>query len=221
VELGIDLGTANTVISDLRKGIVVDEPSVVLLRRGGPRRGRLVAVGNAAAELLGRAPSEFVAVRPLHDGVITDLETARLYLRAIAEKAGRRWWTGPTRAVIGVPVGATALERRALLEAAEEAGIRPVTALDESIAGAVGCGIDPLERRVSTVAHAVTHYWLDHDRCPTKASDLIANGYVDARSLEDPWGGRIEFFCSDETASARSDGPDRAFGTSDDIMSES
>ena len=57
MELGIDLGTANTVISDLRKGIVVDEPSVVLLRRGGPRRGRLVAVGNAAAELLGRAPS--------------------------------------------------------------------------------------------------------------------------------------------------------------------
>ena len=151
MELGIDLGTANTVISDLRKGIVVDEPSVVLLRRGGPRRGRLVAVGNAAAELLGRAPAEFVAVRPLHDGVVTDLETARLYLRSIVEKVGRRWWRGPTRAVIGAPVGATTLERRALLEAAEEAGIRPVTALDESIAGAVGCGIDPLERRVHMV----------------------------------------------------------------------
>jgi rod shape-determining protein MreB and related proteins len=148
VELGIDLGTANTVISDVRKGIVLDEPSVMVLRRGGARRERVVAVGNAAAELLGRAPSEFLAVRPLHDGVVTDLETARLYLHSMVKKAGRRSWTGPIRAVIGAPVGATALERRALLEAAEEAGIRPVTALDESIAGAVGCGIDPLERRV-------------------------------------------------------------------------
>jgi len=151
VELGIDLGTANTVISDVRRGIVLDEPSVLLLRRSGARRERVVAVGNAAAELLGRVPSEFVAVRPLDDGVVTDLETARIYLRSIVQKAGRNAWTGRTRAVIGAPVGATALERRALLEAADEAGIRPVTALDESIAGAVGCGIDPLERRVHMV----------------------------------------------------------------------
>ena len=151
MELGIDLGTANTVISDVRRGIVLDEPSVLLLRRSGTRRERVVAVGNAAAELLGRVPSEFVAVRPLDDGVVTDLETARIYLRSIVQKAGRNAWTGRTRAVIGAPVGATALERRALLEAADEAGIRPVTALDESIAGAVGCGIDPLERRVHMV----------------------------------------------------------------------
>jgi len=151
VELGIDLGTANTVVSDVRRGIVLDEPSVMLLRRGGSRRERVLAVGRGAADLLGRAPSEFVAVRPLHDGVVTDLETARLYLRSVLHNAGRRAWGIPVRAVIGVPVGSTALERRALLEAAEEAGIRPVTALDESIAGAVGCGIDPLERRVHMV----------------------------------------------------------------------
>jgi rod shape-determining protein MreB and related proteins len=151
VELGIDLGTANTVVSDVRRGIVLDEPSVMLLRRGGSRRERVLAVGRGAADLLGRAPSEFVAVRPLHDGVVTDLETARLYLRSVLHNAGRRAWGIPVRAVIGVPVGSTTLERRALLEAAEEAGIRPVTALDESIAGAVGCGIDPLERRVHMV----------------------------------------------------------------------
>jgi len=151
VELGIDLGTANTVISDVRRGIVLDEPSIMMQRRGGARRERVVAMGTDAAELLGRVPSEFVAVRPLHDGVVTDLETARLYLRSVLHKAGRRLWTGSTRAVIGAPVGSTALERRALLEAADEAGIRPVTALDESIAGAVGCGIDPLERRVHMV----------------------------------------------------------------------
>jgi rod shape-determining protein MreB and related proteins len=151
VELGIDLGTANTIVSDVRRGIVFDEPSVMLLRRGGPRRERVLAVGKDAADLLGRAPSGFVAVRPLHDGVVTDLETARLYLRSVLRQAGRPGWGVPVRAVIGVPVGSTTLEHRALLEAAEEAGLRSVTALDESIAGALGCGIDPLERRVHMV----------------------------------------------------------------------
>jgi rod shape-determining protein MreB and related proteins len=151
VELGIDLGTANTVISDVRRGIVLDEPSLLLLRHDGGRRERVVATGKDAAELVDRLPSGFVAVRPLHDGVVTDLETARIYLRAVLHKAGRRLWTGSAHAVIGAPVGSTTLERRALLEAADEAGIRPVTAIDESIAGAVGCGIDPLERRVHMV----------------------------------------------------------------------
>ena len=87
MELGIDLGTANTVVSDVRHGIILDQPSVMLLRRGGARRERVLAVGKDAAEMLGRAPAEFVAVRPLHDGVVTDLETARLYLRAVLQKA--------------------------------------------------------------------------------------------------------------------------------------
>jgi rod shape-determining protein MreB len=138
-------------VCDVRRGVVFDEPSVMLLRRGGGRRERVLAVGREAADLLGRAPSRFVAVRPLHDGVVTDLETARSYLRAVLQKAGRRAWGWPVRAVIGVPAGSSALEHRALVEAAEEAGIRPVTALDESIAGAVGCGLDPLERRVHMV----------------------------------------------------------------------
>jgi rod shape-determining protein MreB len=150
VELGIDLGTANTVVSDVRRGIVFDEPTVMLLRPGGSRRERVVAVGHEAADLLGRTPSRFAAVRPLHDGVVTDLETARVYLRSVLHRAGRRIWV-PARAVIGVPVGSTALEHRALLEAADEAGLRPVTTLDEAVAGAVGCGIDPLERRVHMV----------------------------------------------------------------------
>lgn len=151
MELGIDLGTANTVVSDTRRGVVYDEPSVMLLYRHGGRRERVLAVGREAAELLGRAPSGYVAVRPLQDGVVTDLEVARLYLRSVLRKVGRRAWTARVRAVVAAPVGSTALERRALIEAAEEAGIRPVTALDESIAGAVGCGIDPLERRVHMV----------------------------------------------------------------------
>ena len=150
MELGIDLGTANTVVGDVRRGILFDEPTVMLVHRGRARRERVLAVGREAADLLGRAPTGFTAVRPLSDGVVTDLETARTYLRAVLHRAGRGWSPG-VRAVIGVPVGSSALEQRALLEAAEEAGIRPVTALAEPVAGAVGCGIDPMERRVHMV----------------------------------------------------------------------
>ena len=77
MELGIDLGTANTVVSDVRRGIVFDEPTVMLLRRGGARRERVLAVGREAADLPGRAPSRFTAVRPPDDGGVTDLESAR------------------------------------------------------------------------------------------------------------------------------------------------
>lgn len=150
MDLGIDLGTANTVMSEVRRGIVFDEPSVMLMRQAGGRRSRALAVGTEAADLLGRAPTRYTALRPLHDGVVTDLETARVYLRAVLERAGRRAWS-PVRAVIGVPADSTSLETRAVLEAAEEAGIRPVTAIDDSVAGAIGCGIDPLERRVHMV----------------------------------------------------------------------
>ena len=150
MDVGIDLGTANTVVSDVRRGIVFDEPSVMLVGPGRTRRPQLQAVGREAADLLGRAPSRFTAVRPLHDGVVTDLETARLYLRTVLARAGRHVYS-PVRAVIGVPADSTALETRALLEAAHDAGIRPVTALDNPVAGAVGCGVDPLERRVHMV----------------------------------------------------------------------
>ena len=123
----------------------------MLRRQGAGRRERILAIGREASDLLGRAPSSYVPVRPLSDGVVTDLETARLYLRAVLKRSGRRVGATPVRAVIGVPAGSTPLEHRALVEAAEEAGIRPVTALDEAVAGAVGCGVDPLERRVHMV----------------------------------------------------------------------
>jgi rod shape-determining protein MreB len=151
-DFGIDLGTANTVVYDSAQEVVFDEPSVLLRRRGGGRRGGIVTVGREAAELLGRVPVGMTAIRPLQDGVITDLETARAYLRAVVRRAvSNPWHRMHGRVAIGVPSGATDLERRALLAAADEAGMHRAAAIDEPIAGALGCGIDPMDRRAHMV----------------------------------------------------------------------
>lgn len=150
-ELGIDLGTANTVVCHPRQGILLDEPSVVLLRDGGHRL-QVIAAGRDAAELTGRLPVGLTASRPLHNGVITDLEMTVAYLRTVLRRlAPRRWQRWGLRAIIAAPVGVTALECRALLEVADEAGVAKATVIPEPIAGAVGCGLDPLERRVQMV----------------------------------------------------------------------
>jgi len=151
-DFGIDLGTANTVVYDVAQEVVFDEPSVLLRRGTGGRSGGIVAVRREAAELLGRVPAGLTAMRPLQDGVIIDLDTARAYLRAVVRRAvSNHWHRTHGRVAIGVPSGATELERRALLEAADEAGMHRATAIDEPIAGALGCGIDPMERRVHMV----------------------------------------------------------------------
>jgi rod shape-determining protein MreB len=152
IGLGIDLGNTNTVVCDLRHGLVLEEPSVMLLRTTRARRPKVAAVGHEARALVGRAPQGVTALRPLQDGVITDLETAQAFISAVLRRvAPHRWQRMHVRAVIGVPVGASALERRALLEAAEEAGVSRPALLAEPIAGAVGCGIDPLDRRAHMV----------------------------------------------------------------------
>jgi rod shape-determining protein MreB len=151
VDLGIDLGSTTTVVSDARRGIVVDEPSVMLVRHRASRRDEVLAAGREAADLLGRAPAGYEPVRPLQNGVVTDLETARTYLRLVLREAGRRSWAQPVRAAVAVPAGSSALEDRALSEAAEEAGLRSAAVLPAAVAGAVGCGVDPLDRRVHLV----------------------------------------------------------------------
>jgi rod shape-determining protein MreB and related proteins len=150
---GIDLGTANTVVAQQQRGIVLNEPSVMVVRTD--QRGRRVTpvmVGNPARELMGRCPVGLSTVRPLRDGVIIDLEAARGFIVGVLSRVTEHPWQRiRPRAVIGVPAGATALERRALVEAAEDAGIRRVRLLPEPVAGAVGCGIDPLESRAHMV----------------------------------------------------------------------
>jgi rod shape-determining protein MreB len=150
--LSIDLGTANTVVWDNENGPLFNEPTMMALSFDGGRHSDVIAIGREAEELVGRAPDGVEIIRPLRDGVITDLETTRRFLREILQGIAPTWWQRRRLSVvIGVPAGATALERRALLEAAEEAGIGKAQLLPEPVCGAVGCGIDPLRPRTHLV----------------------------------------------------------------------
>jgi rod shape-determining protein MreB len=150
--LGIDLGTANTVVCDSRRGILLDEPSVLALRTDSGRTPRVLGLGRDANALVGRTPTGIEAVRPLQDGVVVDLDVARSFLRAVLRRVHVPLWRRQlVRAVIGVPAGATPLQRRALLEVADQSNLPRVTLLAEPIAGAAGAGLDPLERRAHMV----------------------------------------------------------------------
>jgi rod shape-determining protein MreB len=150
--MGIDLGTANTVVCHTRRGILLDQPSV-MVQPAGRKRPKPVAVGVEAWNLAGRLPSGLTLVHPLQGGVVGDLELARTYIAATLRRVGVKRWLRPRRrAVIGVPVGATPLERRALLEAAEEAGLGKTVLVVEPVAGAMGAGVDPLAPRTHMVA---------------------------------------------------------------------
>lgn len=149
---GIDLGTANTVVAATDGTLLLNEPSVMVVKAEGDHKGQLVTVGSAAKALVGRTPVGMATVRPLEDGVITDLQTARTFIVAILKRVKRHpWQIVPPRAVIGVPWGATELEKRALIEAVEEAGVGHVDLVPEPIAGALGSGLNPLETRARMV----------------------------------------------------------------------
>src|SRR6185312_5826787 len=135
-DVGIDLGTANTLVYLRGKGIVVNEPSVVAVNQ---KTGQVVAVGSAAKAMLGRTPGHLTAVRPLVDGVVSDFEATEemlAYLINRAQGVSRRM-LGP-RAVIGVPSGITNVEIRAVKDAARSAGAREVHIVEEPMAAALG-----------------------------------------------------------------------------------
>lgn len=136
MDIGIDLGTANTLLYVRGKGIVLNEPSVVALKQNKTT----VAVGTEAKETLGRTPGSITAIRPLRDGVISDYEAAEEMLRHFVRKAvpGRR---PRTRMVICVPSGVTPVERRAIVHAAQRAGARAVHVIEEPMAAAIGAGL--------------------------------------------------------------------------------
>jgi rod shape-determining protein MreB len=142
-DIGIDLGTANTIVYVRGRGIVVNEPSVVALNQ---KTGRVVAFGTEAKNMLGRTPSHIVAIRPLTDGVISDYEVAEemvAYLIRKAESFSKKF-LGP-RVVVGVPSGVTNVEARAVYDAVKSGGAREVFIIEEPMAGAIGIGLPIFE----------------------------------------------------------------------------
>ncbi|MFP4028433.1 MAG: rod shape-determining protein [Candidatus Brocadiia bacterium] len=143
-DLGIDLGTANTLVCIPGKGVALMEPSVVAVKTGGapgevPMNGR--AVGNEAKKMLERVPENIRAVRPLKDGVIADFELTEIMLRYFIKRVQKHGWGGRPRMVISVPSGVTAVEKKAVRSSAINAGAREVYTIPESKAGAIGAGL--------------------------------------------------------------------------------
>ena len=141
-DVGIDLGTANTVVYVQGEGIVVREPSVVAIDQNTQA---VMAIGHEAYAMVGRTPGNIVAVRPMKDGVIANFNIAEKMIRAFIEKAKTIKKIGKPRILIGVPWGITDVEKRAVIESAYQAGAREVILIEEPMAAAVGSGIPVLE----------------------------------------------------------------------------
>jgi len=152
MDMGIDLGTCSTLVCVRGKGIVLNEPSVVAVRKGTNivlNNGE--AVGLVAREMLGKTPSSISAIRPLKDGVISDFEITEKMLSYFIRKVHGRGSLVRPRVVIAVPSGITAVERRAVIDSAERAGARKVYLIDEPMAAGIGAGLPITEPTASMI----------------------------------------------------------------------
>ncbi|HKD99899.1 MAG TPA: rod shape-determining protein, partial [Planctomycetota bacterium] len=152
MDIGIDLGTANTLVCVKDRGIVLNEPSVVVVRKGTNQvlLGGM-AVGLTAKEMLGKTPVDVQATRPLRNGVIADFEVTEKMLRYFIGKVQNGRHFAAPRLVVAVPSGITAVERRAVINSAERAGARRVYLLDEPLAAAIGVGLPVTAPRGSMI----------------------------------------------------------------------
>ena len=173
-DMAIDLGTANTLVYVKSQGIVLNEPSVVafITHRG---RKQVLAVGDEAKRMLGRTPGNIEAVRPLRNGVIADFEVAHEMIRHFIRKVHKRRSFVRPQIIVCVPSGATAVERRAIQEAAESAGARRVFTVEEPMAAAIGAGLPVTEASGSMI--------VDVGGGTTEVAVLSLGGIVYSRSI--------------------------------------
>jgi rod shape-determining protein MreB and related proteins len=171
LDLAVDLGTANTLVYTRGRGVVLTEPSVVAIEE---RTGDVVAVGADARQMLGRTPASIIATRPLRDGVIRDVGVTQQMLRHFIHQALRGRRARP-RVMICVPSGLTKLERRAVLEAAHEAGARRALLIEEPMAAAIGTGLP--------VGEADGHLIVDVGGGTTEVAVVALGGIVASRSI--------------------------------------
>ncbi len=146
--MGIDLGTANTLVHLKGKGIIIREPSVVAVEKD---TNVVLAVGAEAKRMIGRTPGNIIAIRPLKDGVIADFDITQAMLRFFIKKAIRNKSFVRPRVVVGVPSGVTAVEKRAVVDAAIQAGAREAYLIEEPMAAAIGAGLPVQEATGSMV----------------------------------------------------------------------
>ncbi len=146
-DMGIDLGTANTLVHVKGRGIVLREPSVVAIKSDS---GDVLAVGEEAKQMIGRTPGNIVAIRPMRDGVIADFDVTQAMLKYFIKKAmNSRSFVRP-RVVVGVPSGVTEVEKRAVIDAAQQAGAREAYLIEEPMAAAIGAGL-PVEEATGSM----------------------------------------------------------------------
>jgi len=146
-DMGIDLGTATTLVFVKGEGVVLCEPSVVAIERG---TSHVLAVGEEAKRMLGRTPGNIIAIRPMKDGVIADFEITEAMLRYFIKKVHHRKVLVRPRIVIAIPSGITEVEKRAVKDSAERAGAREVFLIEEPIAAAIGVGL-PIQEPVGNM----------------------------------------------------------------------
>lgn len=141
-DIGVDLGTANIIVTIKGRGIVLNEPSVVAIDKNNKS---ILATGSEAKEMLGRTPNDIIAIRPLKDGVIADFTATQLMLKSMLQKVCQRYNAGKPRVVVGVPSGITEVEERAVEESVIQAGAREVYIIEEPMAAAIGANLEVAE----------------------------------------------------------------------------
>ncbi len=174
-DLGIDLGTANTLVYVKERGIVINEPSVVAVNI---RTDQILAVGHEASKMVGRTPAHIVAIKPLVDGVISDFEVTEKMLKYFIRKVHRErfGFTPRPRVVIGIPLDITEVERKAVTDAALSAGAREVYLIEQPMAGAIGSRIP--------VQESSGHLVVDIGGGTTDIAVISLGGIVTSRSLK-------------------------------------
>jgi rod shape-determining protein MreB and related proteins len=191
-DIGIDLGTANTLVYVKGKGIVINEPSVVAVNQ---RTGQILAIGKEAKKMVGKTPGHIVATRPLVDGVISDFEITQQMLRYFINKVQQDSFSfiRRPRVLIGIPSGVTEVEKRAVIEAALAAGARQAFLIDEPMAAAIGARLPVIDATGNMV--------VDIGGGTTEIAVISLGGVVISRSLRiagDEMNEDIVRYCRDE-----------------------
>lgn len=150
-DMGIDLGTANTLVLVKDKGIIIDEPSVVAVQFEKYGKQKILAVGHEAKEMVGKTPGDIEAIRPMRDGVIADFDMTEKMIRYFIEKTHKRKSFLRPRIIISIPYGLTQVERKAVRESALSAGAREVFLIEEPMAAAIGAGLPVREPQGSLI----------------------------------------------------------------------